>query len=149
MRFLKVLCLKLEARLTKKSIIWSVAGKLAEIAKTVKNLQVFFQLLGLSAFQLRGRICKKSSPERSKKIKHKNDHNVDPILNRFLNKFGSILGEFWPPSWRQIDTKRHPNPTAKPSRKSIPLWKASGSILNGFWLSSWLQPKGANLSIFK
>ena len=46
---------KLRTKFTKKSIIWPLVGKLAEIAKKLKNLRKI-KVFGLPAFQLRSKI---------------------------------------------------------------------------------------------
>ena len=88
---------------------------------------------GPSAFQLRSKIDKKASPGRSK-IKQKIGQHLDPIFDGFWSQLGSILGGLWRPSWRQVGTKCHQNPTPKPIKKLITFWEPSGAILNGFWL---------------
>ena len=71
------------------------------------------------------------------KINQKIDPNLDAIFSRFLSQLGSILGGFWPPSWSQVGTKWHQNPTPQPIKKIIAFWKGSGSILGGFWAPTW------------
>ena len=101
-----ILGAKLRAKLTKKSIIWPLVGKLAEVAKMQKKKNVCFSILfGPSAFQLRSKIDKKASPGRSK-IKQKIGQHLDPIFNGF-----------WRPTWLQDPSKTRPK-----SRKIDERW---------------------------
>ena len=63
-------------------------------------------------------IHKKASPGRSK-IKQKIGQHLDPIFDGSWSQLGSILGRFWRPSWNQVGTKCHQNPTPKPIKKII------------------------------
>ena len=96
---------QIEAKLTKKSIIWPLVGKLAEVAKKLKN-NFFSMFFGPSAFQLRSKIDKKASPDRSK-FKQKFGQHLDP----FLMDFGTNLGRFWEGFGGQVGTKLAPNGT--------------------------------------
>ena len=128
--------LKLGAKLTKKSIIWPLVGKMAEIAKIAKKTTNCSILFGPSASQLRIEIDKKASPGQSK-IKQKIGQHLDPIFDASWTQLGSILGRFWRPSWSQVGTKCNQNPTPQPIKKIITFWDASGSILGGFSCPSW------------
>ena len=103
---------------------------------------------GPSVFQLRGEVDKKTSSDRSE-INQKIDPNLDAIFSRFLNQLGSILGGFWPPSWSQVGTKWHQNPTPKPIKKMIAFWKGSGAILGGFWPPTWGVQGGSASVVFE
>ena len=95
MDFWWVLAPKLRAKLTKKSIIGPLVGKLAEIAKI---------LFGPSAFQLRSEIDKRASPGRSK-FKQKFGQHLDP----FLMDFETSLGRFWEAFGGQVGAMLAPN----------------------------------------
>ena len=71
---------QVEGQVDKKSIIWPLVGKLAEIAKILKNLECVAMFLASSTFQLRSKIDKKASPDRSK-IKQKIGQPLHPIFN--------------------------------------------------------------------
>ena len=58
----------------------------------------------------------------------------------FWNQLGSILGGFGRPSWTQVGTKWHQNPSTQPIKKLITFWIALGTDFSGFWwilLSNW------------
>ena len=105
MDFWWIFSAKLRAKLSKKSIIWPLVGKLAEIAKKLKKLKVFARFFALPAFQLRSKIDKKASQDRS----------------RFKQKFGQhldrIFNGFWRPTWVQ-----DPSKTLQKSRKIDERW---------------------------
>ena len=85
--FRRVLGFKLKAKLTKKSIIWPLIGKLVEIASMIKNNGVSI-LLGPSASHLRSKIDKKNAPLAI----NKSSKEMINILTKFLIQVGSILG---------------------------------------------------------
>ena len=87
---------------------------------------------GPSALQLRCKIDKKASTDRSK-IKEKCCQHLDANFDRFGSQLGSILGGFWRPSWTQVGTKWQQNPIPPPIKNMITVEKASGRILKGFW----------------
>ena len=101
-----------------------------------KKRLCFAILFDPSAFQLRSEIAKKTSPGRSK-FKQKIGQHLDFFFDGFWDQLGSILGGFWRPSWTQVGTKCHQNPTPKPIKKITGFRKAAGWILGGFWLSTW------------
>ena len=88
-------------------------------------------ILAISAFQLRSKIDKKASQDRSK-FKQKIGEHLDPFFDGFWDQLGSILGRFWWPSWTKVGTKWHQNPTTQPIKKMFIFWKASGTLFNEF-----------------
>ena len=100
---------------------------------------MFLIILGLPAFQLRSKIDKKASQDRSK-LKHKFGQHLDPFFDGFWYQLGSILGGFCRPSWSHVGTKWHQSRTQKSIKKIITLWEASGTNFNEF-----LVDLGANL----
>ena len=73
----------------------------------------------------------KAFPGQSK-IKQKNCEHLDLNFDGSWDQLGSILGGFWRPSWNQVGTKWHQNPTTQPIKKMITFWKASGTNFNHF-----------------
>ena len=107
-------------------------------------------ILAISAFQLRSKIDKKASQDRSK-FKHKFGQHLDPFFDGFWDQLGSILGAFCRPSWSHVGTKWHQNPISKPIKKMITFWKASGTNFNQFLVdfgSNLGGPGGSNESVF-
>ena len=105
---------------------------------------------GPSALQLRSKIDKKAFPDRVE-IKYKSCQHLDANLDRFGSQLGSILGGFWRPSWIQVGTKWHQNPTTQPIKKIITFWKASGTNFNQFLVdfgSNLGGPGGSNEPAF-
>ncbi len=90
---------------------------------------MFLMIWGVSAFQLRSKIDKTASQDRSK-FKHKFGQHLDPFFDGFWDQLGSILGAFCRPSWSHVGTKWHQNPISKPMKKIITFWKASGTNFN-------------------
>ena len=90
-------------------------------------------ILGVSAFQLRKKIGKKSVQGRSK-IKPQIGWHLDPIFDGSWSQHGWILEGFGRPSWSHVGTKCHQNPTPKPIKKIITFWEPSKAIFGGFWV---------------
>ena len=107
---------------------------------------MFLMILGVSAFQLRRKIRRKSVPGRSK-IKPQIGWHLDPIFGGSWDQHGSILEGFGRPSWSHVGTKCYQNPTPKTIKKSTTSRKASGSILGGFWLPSWPPTRETTIQI--
>ena len=111
--------------MTKKSIIWPLVGKFAEIAKKLKKQFVFSRFFGPSAVQLRSKIDKKTSPDRSK-MKQKFGQHLDPIFDAS-----------WRPTWLprpsqnppKIDQKSMKNGPKNHSYFLNPSWSQCGTIL--------------------
>ena len=107
-------------------------------------------ILGVSAFQLRRKIRKKSVPGRSK-IKPQIGWHLDPIFDRSWNQHGWILEGFGRPSWSHVGTKCHQSRSQKSMKKIITLWEASGTNFNEFLVdlgSNLGGPGGSNESVF-
>ena len=107
-------------------------------------------ILGPTAFQLRSKIDKKASQDRSK-FKHKFGQHLDPFFDGFWDQLGSILGAFCRPNWSHVGTKWHQNRISKPMKKIITFWKASGTNFNQFLVdfgSNLGGPGGSNESVF-
>ena len=100
---------------------------------------MFLMILGVSAFQLRSKIRKKSVPGRSK-IKPQIGWHLDPIFGGSWDQHGWILEGFGRPSWSHVGTKCHQSRTQKTIKKIITLWEASGTNFNEF-----LVDLGSNL----
>ena len=90
---------------------------------------VFSILLAPSAFQLRGKIYKKASPDRSK-IKQKFGQHLDPIFNGF-----------WRPTWFQDPPKTFPKSMKNRLQMDIQINHNFVCILNGL-----LVALGANMA---
>ena len=93
---------------------------------------MFLMILAISAFQLRKKIDKKASQDRSK-FKHKFGQHLDPFFDGFWDQLGSILGAFCRPSWSHVDTKWHQNPMSKPMKKISLFGRPPEPILINFW----------------
>ena len=90
---------------------WQV-GRIAKKQKQKK--QCFSRFCGPPAFQLRSKIVKKTSPDRSK-IRQ----NLDQHLDRILMDFGTNLGRFWEGFGGQVGTKLGPHATkTRPQNQS-------------------------------
>ena len=78
---------KLKAKLTKKSIIWPLVGKLAEVAKMLQNLFFFkyFWLTRPSNFEAKFKKKRTQIDQNSSK-------KLVSILIQFIMDFGSQLG---------------------------------------------------------
>ena len=87
---------------------------------------------GPSALQLRSKIDKKASPDRSK-IKEKCCQHLDANFDRFGSQLGSILGGFWRPSWTQVGTKWQQTRPHNQSKIWSLLRRPPERILKGFW----------------
>ena len=107
-------------------------------------------ILGVSAFQLRRKIGKKSVQGRSK-IKPQIGWHLDPIFDGSWSQHGWILEGFGGPSWSHVGTKCHQSRTQKSIKKIITLWEASGTNFNEFLVdlgSNLGGPGGSNESVF-
>ena len=93
---------------------------------------MFLMILAISAFQLRSKIDKKASQDRSK-FKHKSGQHLDPFFDGFWDQLGSILGGSCRPSWSHVGTKWHQNPISKPIKKMITFGRPPEPILINFW----------------
>ena len=105
---------------------------------------------GVSALQLRSKIDKKTSPDRSK-MKQKFGQHLDPFFDWFWDQLGSNLGGFWRPSWSHVGTKWHQNVIPKSIKKTTVFWKASGTNFNEFFIdfgSILGGPGGSNEPVF-
>ena len=84
MDFWWIFSAKLRAKLTKKSIIWLLVGKFAEIVKKLKNLRKS-RFFGLPAFEAKFNKKRPKTDQNSSK-------NLVSILIQFLMDFGGQLG---------------------------------------------------------
>ena len=67
--------------------------------------------------------------------------NQHPNLHRFWNKFRSILGGFWEPSWHQIAPKVDAQRYQKNDHLSDRSWEQLSWILASIWEPRWsLKP---------
>ena len=81
---------KLRAKLTRKSIIWPLVGKLAEVAKMLQNY-CFFQYFSLprpSNFEAKFNKKRTQTDQNSSK-------NLVSILIQVVIDFGRLLGRSW------------------------------------------------------
>ena len=120
---------KLTAKLTQKSIIWPLVGKLAEIAKMLENYK-FFNSFGSLGLPTSKENWHKSVP-RVMKNEAKKWSASWWVFDGFCDQLASILGKFWRPNWTQVNTTWHQNPTTQPIKNIIIFWKAPGTFLNG------------------
>ena len=60
-------------------------------------------------------------------MKQKIGQHLDPFFDGFWDQLGSILGGCWRPSWTQVGTKCHQNPTTQLIKKMITFWIALGT----------------------
>ena len=93
---------------------------------------MFSMILGLSAFQLRSKIDKKTSQDRSK-FKPKIGQHLDPFFDGFWDQLGSI----WEGFGGQVGAKLAPNGTrTRPhnqSKKRLLFGRPPERILINFW----------------
>ena len=101
---LMILGLKLSAKLTKKSIMWPLVGKLAEVAKTLKKLFVFQGFLVPRPSNFEAKLTKKLPQTNQKSRK-----NVVSILMQILIDLEANLGRFWEGFGGQVGRKLAPN----------------------------------------
>ena len=102
---------------SQKSIIWSIVGKLPDIAKMLTHFQFFnvFGSLGLPT----SKHHKKKCFQVDQKLSTKNWWAYWSNFWCFWNQLGLILGGFRRPSWSQVGTKCHQHPTPKPIKKLL------------------------------
>ena len=93
---------------------------------------MFLMILGVSAFQLRRKIKKKSVQGRSK-IRPQIGWQPDPIFDGSWDQHGWILEGFGRPSWSHVGTKCHQSRTQKTIKKIITFWEPPERILMNFW----------------
>ena len=127
--------LKLRAKLTKRSIIWLLVGKLPEVAKMIKKI-IFFQCFWSFGLPTSKHNLQKASPDRSN-INQKFGQHLEAIFDIFWNQLGSFSEGFRRPSWYQVGTKNNENPTPKSIKQITAVWKASRSILGRFGRPTW------------
>ena len=94
---------KLKAKLTKKSIIWALVGKLAEVARIPKDFN-FFQYPRPSNFET-------NSTKKHSQTDQKSSKNLVSTLIQFLIDFGNNLGRFWDGFGGQVGAELAPNGT--------------------------------------
>ena len=93
---------------------------------------MFLMILGVSAFQLRRKIRKKSVPGRSK-IKPQIGWHLDPIFGGSWDQHGWILEGFGRPSWSHVGTQWHQSWTQESMKKSSLFGRPPEPILMNFW----------------
>ena len=111
---------------------------------------MLLMILGVSAFQLRRKIRKKSVAGPSK-IKPQICWQPDSIFDGSWSQHGWILEGFGRPSWSHVGIQCHQNRTQKSIKKIITLWEVFGTNFHEFWVdlgSNLGGPGGSNESVF-